>query len=95
MATPPKKKPAAKAPAKKAPAKKAPAAKAKPAPPARKKAAPKNTESPARVGKKKRTAGKDMTAPGPLGPQNGSGSGPMQGTAPQSMGGIGLGGYGM
>lgn len=92
---------AAKKPAKKAPparsAKKsaAPGTNAKSKVPARKKAAPKATQSPAKPSPKARTAGKNMTRPGPLGVRNGSGSIPMQGSAPQSMGGIGMGGYGM
>jgi hypothetical protein len=88
---------AAKKPAKKAaPAKRAaPSTNAKPKVPANKKAAPKSTQSPAKASPRPKGTGKNMTRPGPLGNKNGSGSIPMQGSAPQSMGGIGLGGYGM
>jgi hypothetical protein len=72
----------------------APSTAAKSKIPARKKAAPKSTQSPAKPSPKAKARG-DMTKPGPLGAKNGSGSIPMQGSAPQSMGGIGLGGYGM
>lgn len=72
----------------------APSTKAKPKVPANKKTAPKSTQSPAKPSPKSR-ARRDMSKPGPLGNKNGSGSIPMQGSAPQSMGGIGLGGYGM
>ncbi len=73
----------------------APGTNAKAKVPARKKAAPKSTQSPAKPSPKARTTGKNQTRPGPLGVRNGSGSIPMQGSAPQSMGGIGMGGYGM
>lgn len=89
------KKPAKKAPAKKVASKRGPATNAKSKVPARKKAAPKATQSPAKPSPKSKTVGKNMVRPGPLGNQNGSGSIPLQGSAPQSMGGIGMGGYGM
>lgn len=73
----------------------APSTKAKPKVPARKKTAPKATQSPAKPSPNSKTVGKNMTKPGPLGARNGSGSIPLQGSAPQSMGGIGMGGYGM
>jgi hypothetical protein len=53
----------------------------------------KPTTAPKKVGKKP-TARKDMTANGPLGVRNGSGSIPYQGTAPQTGGGIGYSGFG-
>jgi hypothetical protein len=74
-------------------ASKAAARAAGPAPkePAKKQA--KNTNQVPRKSTKPR-ARNDRSAPGPLGPRNGSGSIPYQGGAPQSGGGMGISGFG-